>query len=989
MASELLAIGVGRGTPAAAPTPAPTSIVVPPGPSPSSPAPQTLPGLYHPSPSSSSTLNALPREILQQILSYLPYRSVISCTLVNRNLSDVCDSPLLWRRLCLDEYASWHADHCIEERLGNVEISASTESSAGGRAGSSGGSGGSAVQTRKRSVLDTDWKQLFAARKQQDRRFSESFERVLSRQDGRIDVIAQITSRGEDARDMLERLKRTGEQRSHSQHKAEWDDAVAAMEGQEVHGDDDDDSLARSYWANEILGSINRAQALREIINVISAPRGRGRPGEGRRQQQDYPLIKALWAIDYFVAETPPETLPQMLTHLDDIAAGFRAEYPGCFASSSPGSSTAYSGHAGEGAIVGRSRRQRALCLAEFVRAHDLVGVRSPETYHDLQNSLVSVALCERDHPSLPLVSHAIYCALAERVGLEAGLTNTPRHVYVTVKAPDGVSLDDEIVEPEDGQGGEDQTQQSGFAPPVNDNKDTEPKDELDPSRTMFLDPFNHEDEVQLSQLRGLYAGVMGGARAGGGVGGLLGFASLLTGGNNHMPASGPTAAELAASLAPASTRDMMFRMARNLQETLRGSVHSLAYKTALTDPTDEFVEHLTDTRRNIHDIEPTLLNPYRAGYCAWWLQTLLDEIGGLQHRALYNFVEGFMHHFKETDCPLVTDYMLTAFNGGFVSGPGAGGGEDVLGAAAEVGRDEAAFVETVLAHVRREDVRVKVPKRRGAIGQQQQQQHGASDGGGGVGGGTRDPGAGDDLHSTSESESDQATQSPSSPQQQQQQPDTETQTNPANDPSSSASSSEQQQHEQQHEQQQPWQVRYRVGDLFRHKRYRYRAVITGWDSTCQASEQWMQQMGVDSLPNGRSQSFYHVLVEDHSTRYVAQENIDLIVPHRRGRGQQSDGGGKGKGKGKGNEDGTGHDTTDGNGAGEDVTQEEGRQDGSSSSITDRGGGGGAGNNDGQADHSALGPPLDILRIAGRYFKRWDHREGRFVSNVRDEYPDD
>ena len=38
---------------------------------------------------------------------------------------------------------------------------------------------------------------------------------------------------------------------------------------------------------------------------------------------------------------------------------------------------------------------------------------------------------------------------------------------------------------------------------------------------------------------------------------------------------------------------------------------------------------------------------------------------------------------------------------------------------------------------------------------------------------------------------------------------------------------------------------------------------------------------------------------------------------------------------------------------------------------------------------SSYEPPADILPWAGRYFKRWDPIEGVFVSNLRDEYPDD
>jgi F-box protein 21 len=54
--------------------------------------------------------------------------------------------------------------------------------------------------------------------------------------------------------------------------------------------------------------------------------------------------------------------------------------------------------------------------------------------------------------------------------------------------------------------------------------------------------------------------------------------------------------------------------------------------------------------------------------------------------------------------------------------------------------------------------------------------------------------------------------------------------------------------------------VKYRVGQVFRHVRYAYQAVIIGWDMECGATEQWMSQMSVDNLAYGRHQSFYHVL---------------------------------------------------------------------------------------------------------------------------------
>lgn len=54
--------------------------------------------------------------------------------------------------------------------------------------------------------------------------------------------------------------------------------------------------------------------------------------------------------------------------------------------------------------------------------------------------------------------------------------------------------------------------------------------------------------------------------------------------------------------------------------------------------------------------------------------------------------------------------------------------------------------------------------------------------------------------------------------------------------------------------------VKYQIGQVFRHRRYDYVAVIIGWDPECGAGEQWMRQMGIDRLRAGRHQSFYHAL---------------------------------------------------------------------------------------------------------------------------------
>lgn len=60
-----------------------------------------------------------------------------------------------------------------------------------------------------------------------------------------------------------------------------------------------------------------------------------------------------------------------------------------------------------------------------------------------------------------------------------------------------------------------------------------------------------------------------------------------------------------------------------------------------------------------------------------------------------------------------------------------------------------------------------------------------------------------------------------------------------------------------------------------------YRGVIYGHDLECSAPEGWQQQMKIDSLPEGRKQPFYHVLVDVRDrpggmSTYVAQENMSI-----------------------------------------------------------------------------------------------------------------
>ena len=76
--------------------------------------------------------------------------------------------------------------------------------------------------------------------------------------------------------------------------------------------------------------------------------------------------------------------------------------------------------------------------------------------------------------------------------------------------------------------------------------------------------------------------------------------------------------------------------------------------------------------------------------------------------------------------------------------------------------------------------------------------------------------------------------------------------------------------------------VCFNSGQVLRHRRYHYRGVILGQvEPTCNMSEAWIRQMGVDQLPRGRLQPWYHVLVDQRDRPgpqqcYVCHDSIEL-----------------------------------------------------------------------------------------------------------------
>ena len=122
--------------------------------------------------------------------------------------------------------------------------------------------------------------------------------------------------------------------------------------------------------------------------------------------------------------------------------------------------------------ITSQRPRQKALAIAAYMRQHNWTGVTEDERYHYLQNNFIGIALQSEDHPSLPLVSVAIYCSVATRLGLDARPCGYPFHVIAIVKPPLNQDLDGRV---------------------VNSPCQTEP---------MYIDPFKSNHEIPVETLR-------------------------------------------------------------------------------------------------------------------------------------------------------------------------------------------------------------------------------------------------------------------------------------------------------------------------------------------------------------------------------------------------------------------------------------------------------------------------------------------------------
>ncbi|KAF2827582.1 YccV-like-domain-containing protein [Ophiobolus disseminans] len=260
-------------------------------------------------------------------------------------------------------------------------------------------------------LSDVDWRGLYIEKTKIGARTRELLDHIVSTQHKRIRCINEIAAFGYDAKETL--LKES------------------------ECPNDAEDVLARRYYANAVLERIHREIA----INVW----------KDLSEEDNVPLERALGAYDVFARGGEDVDTSVIEEELDALASDVLEEYVG---------------------FRDLSSRLKASTLATFLRDRGFEGV--PDTsYRALGNSFIGLVLSSETHHSLPLISVAIYCALARRVGLDARPCGFLFHVYTLVYAPPNYNLDGE------------------YKPTSTTVRDY-----------MYLDPFRSSTEVQRGDLQ-------------------------------------------------------------------------------------------------------------------------------------------------------------------------------------------------------------------------------------------------------------------------------------------------------------------------------------------------------------------------------------------------------------------------------------------------------------------------------------------------------
>jgi F-box protein 21 len=230
----------------------------------------------------------------------------------------------------------------------------------------------------------TPWKDVYSDKVNRDKTFLVLFDQLLSKQQGRMALMHEIVETlTYDAKDMLQRQLRTS--------------------------DDAEDVLARRYWAGVVLELLHRYKAL-QIWDKM--------------QWQDYPPLEdALGAFDIFIQGSSSDyELTILNKELDDIAHTIQNL---------------------DSQWHTKDHIAKAVVISNYLREHSLIGCSS-ETFNQMRHRFLCHVLTNpTEKSSIPLQSVAIFCCVAQRLGVNAWPCNFPRKIHAVIESPYGPSIKD------------------------------------------------------------------------------------------------------------------------------------------------------------------------------------------------------------------------------------------------------------------------------------------------------------------------------------------------------------------------------------------------------------------------------------------------------------------------------------------------------------------------------------------------------------------
>ncbi|KAI0799324.1 hypothetical protein GGR55DRAFT_669789 [Xylaria sp. FL0064] len=282
------------------------------------------------------------------------------------------------------------------------------------------------------NLHDVDWKALYLLRLKRNARIANLVDGIVASRVSRLEKTEAICQYGYDAKDYLLTQCRI-------------DDSA-------------EDVLARRYYSCTVLDSIHRGLAIEEWAKYqkFTGRRFDRNATNVERLNGGMRLERALGAFDMFMLHDNEGDLDEICELLDDISSRFRAANPD---------------------LDRATTRAKATTLARWLHANNMTGLNDPtETYRYLRNCLIGRALRDDQHPSLPIISSAIYSALASRSGFEAYPCALPNQVHAIVLSPPGISLDGAILPPE----------------------------QAEHQESMFLDPYGSDEEVPIDHIQNL-----------------------------------------------------------------------------------------------------------------------------------------------------------------------------------------------------------------------------------------------------------------------------------------------------------------------------------------------------------------------------------------------------------------------------------------------------------------------------------------------------